>query len=44
MLSVSERLDFIFTEGISAIITKLDLYDIAFLCNASPPKALIVQY
>ena len=23
---------------------KLDLYDIAFLCNASPPKALIVQY
>ena len=28
----------------SSIIIKLDLCDIAFLCNASPPKALIVQY
>ena len=25
-------------------IIKLDLCDIAFLCQASPPKALIVQY
>ena len=28
----------------SSIIIKLDLCDIAFLCQASPPKALIVQY
>ena len=27
-----------------SIIIKLDLCDIAFLCQASPPKALIVQY
>ena len=25
-------------------IIKLDLRDIAFLCQVSPPKALIVQY
>ena len=29
---------------LSSIIIKLDLCDIAFLCQASPPKALIVQY
>ena len=27
-----------------SIIIKLDVCDIAFLCNASPQKALIVQY
>ena len=33
-----------FTDVQSYIIIKLELCSIAFLCNASPPKALIVEY
>ena len=35
---------FILSGRTLSIIIKLDLCDIAFLCQASPPKALIVQY